>query len=148
MNQTLVAFIDSSNPAVLMQSALLHSSNGKMLLTDLDKAQCLSDYFGSVFTVKKPAPVSLGVSSFPDMPDILVTNPGVLKLLSSLDTKKSVGPDSISPQVLKEAKHQIAPILTFIYNQSLSSGVMPEDCCTANIFALHKKGPKDLGENY
>jgi len=45
-----------------------------MLLTDLDKAQCLSDYFGSVFTVEKPTPVSLGVSSFPDMPDILVNS--------------------------------------------------------------------------
>jgi len=90
VNQTLVAFIDSSNPAVLMQSALLHSSNGKMLLTDLDKAQCLSNYFGSVFTVEKPAPVSLGASSHPVMPDILVTNPGVLKLLSSLDTKNQL----------------------------------------------------------
>ena len=123
-------------------------SDGKMLLSDLDKAQCLSDYFGSVFTVEKPVPVSLGASSHPDMSDILVTNPGVLKLLSSLDTKKSVGTDSISPQVLKEARHQIAPILTFIYNQSLSSGVVPEDWRTANIFALHKKGPKDLAENY
>ena len=66
----------------------------------------------------------------------------------SLDTKKSVGPDSISPQVLKEARHQIALILTFIYNQSLSSGVVPDDWCTANIFALHKKDPKDLAENY
>jgi len=112
-------------------------SDGKMLPTDLDKAQCLSDYFGSVFTVEKPAPVSLGASSHPDMPDILVKNPGLLKLLSSLDTKKSVGPDSISPQVLKEAWHQIAPIITFIYNQSLSSGVVPEDWRTANIFALH-----------
>jgi len=122
-------------------------SDGKML-TDLDKAQCLSDYFGCVFTVEKPAAVSLGASSFPDMPDILVTNPSVLELLSSLDTKKSVGPDSISPQVLKEARHQIALILTFIYNQSLSSGVVPDDWCTANIFALHKKDPKDLAENY
>jgi len=40
------------------------------------------------------------------------------------------------------------PILTFIYNQSLSSGVVPEDWRTANIFALHKKGPKHLAENY
>ena len=77
-----------------MQSALLHS-NPIVLLSDLDKAQCLSDYFGSVFTVEKPAPVSLGASSHPDMPDILVTNSGVLKLLASPDTKKSVGPDSI-----------------------------------------------------
>jgi len=49
---------------------------------------------------------------------------------------------------IKEVRHQIAPILTFIYNQSLSSGVLPEDWRTANIFALHKKGPKDLAENY
>ena len=45
-------------------------------------------------------------------------------------------------------KEAIAPILTFIYNQSLSTGVVPEDWRVANIFALHKKGPKDLAENY
>jgi len=63
------------------------TSDGKMLLTDLDKAHCLGNYFGSVFNAEKPSPVSLDASSsHPDMPDILVTNPGVLKLLSSLDT--------------------------------------------------------------
>lgn len=82
------------------------------------------------------------------MPDILVTNSGVVKLLCLLDTRKSVGPDNISPHVLKEASHEIAPVLTFIFNQSLSSGIVPEDWRTANIFALHKKGPKDLAENY
>ena len=65
-----------------------------------------------------------------------------------LTQKKSVGSDSISPQVLKEARHQIAPILTFICNQSLSSGFVPDDWCTVNIFVLHKKDPKDLAENY
>jgi len=63
-------------------------SDGKMLLTDLDKAKRLSDYFDSLFTVEKPVTVSLGASSHHDMADILVTNPSVLKLLSSLDTKK------------------------------------------------------------
>jgi len=123
-------------------------SDNKMLLTNLDKLQCLSDYSGSVFTAEKPAPVSLGASSHPSIPDILVTNPGVLKLLSSLDIKKSVGPDCISPQVLNETRDQIAPILTFIYNQSLSTAVVPEDWRIVNIFALHKKGPKDLAGNY
>jgi len=39
-------------------------------------------------------------------------------------------------------------VLTFIYNQSLSSGTVPADWRMANIFALHQKGPKDLAENY
>jgi len=50
--------------------------------------------------------------------------------------------------VLKETASDISVVLTFIYNQSLSSGTVPADWRMANIFALHKKGPKDLAENY
>ena len=39
-------------------------------------------------------------------------------------------------------------MLTSIFNQSLSTGVIPEDWRQANIFALHKKGSKELPENY
>ena len=38
--------------------------------------------------------------------------------------------------------------LTFIFNQSLSTDEVPDDWCIANIFALHKKGAKELPENY
>jgi len=50
--------------------------------------------------------------------------------------------------VLKETTSDISVVLTFIYNQSLSSGTVPADWRMANISALHKKGPKDLAENY
>jgi len=123
-------------------------SNNKVLLTDIDKAQCLNNYFGSVFTVEKDASIPISTSLYPDMPDIQVTTPGVLKLLSQLDVRKSMGPDGISPRILKETSREVAPILTFIFNQLLSSGVVPQDWRLANIFALHKKGPKDLAENY
>ena len=59
-----------------------------------------------------------------------------------------VSPDEISPRVLKETAVEIAPVLTSIFNQSLSTGVVPEDWRQANIFALHKKGSKELPENY
>jgi len=39
------------------------------------------------------------------MPNITVTISGVLKLLSQLDMKKSVGPDIISLHVLKEGSN-------------------------------------------
>jgi len=78
----------------------------------------------------------------------VITCAGAQKLLTKLDIKKSVGPDDISPRVMKEACAEIAPVLTFIFNQSLSSGEIPEDWRIANIFALHKKGVKELPENY
>ena len=77
-----------------------------------------------------------------------VTVPGVFKLLSKHNAKKSTGPDEFSPLVLKETASDISVVLTFIYNQSLSSGTVPADWRMANIFALHKKGPKDLAKNY
>ena len=123
-------------------------SNNKVLCTDIDKAKCLNNYFGSVFIVKKDGSIPISTSLYPDMPDIQVTTPGVLKLLSQLDIRKSMGPDGISPRILKETSHEVALILTFIFNQSLSSGVVPQDWRSANIFAMHKKGPKDLAENY
>ena len=81
------------------------------MVSDVDKAQCLNNYFASTFTVENQDSFQTNVNSFPDMPDILVTEPGVLKLLSSLDAKKSMGPDNISPLVLKEARNEIAGIL-------------------------------------
>jgi len=82
------------------------------------------------------------------MPDMIITEPGVLKLLLMLNPNKSLGPDDIPPHVLKEASSEIAPVLTWIFNQSISSGTVPDDWRLANIFPLHKKGPKALPENY
>ena len=61
------------------------------------------------------------------MPTFEVTSPGVCKLLSGLDSKKSLGADDISPRVMKETCSEISGILTFIFNQSLNSGVVPTD---------------------
>jgi len=79
---------------------------------------------------------------------MFVTVPGVFKLLSKLNSKKSTCPDELSPLVLKKTASDMSVVLTFIYNQSLSSGTVPADWRMANIFALHQKGPKDLAENY
>ena len=80
------------------------------------------------------------------MPPIEVTSPGVVKLLSGLNVTKSTGPDDISPYILKETAHQLSPLLTYLFNRSLVTGEVPLDWRLANIFALHKKGAKDLPE--
>ena len=57
------------------------------------------------FTVENQDPFQAKANVSSVMPNILATETGVLKLFSSLDTKKSMGPDSLSPVVLKEASN-------------------------------------------
>ena len=89
-----------------------------------DKADCLNGYFTSVFTVEDLNCLPSLTSTYPDMPDITITEPGVLKLLLTLDPNKSLGPDDIPPRVLREVSSEIAPILTSIFNQSNSCGTV------------------------
>ena len=60
------------------------------------------------------------------MPDIDISEAGVLKLLQKLQIHKAAGPDSIGPRFLKECSTAIAPILTQICKRSRESGD-PED---------------------
>ena len=49
------------------------------------------------------------------MPEIIITTPGVLKLLSGVNPHKATGPDIIPAHVLKETALVIAPVLTHLF---------------------------------
>ena len=87
--------------------------------SDVDKADCLNNFFSSVFTREDHNSYPALGNSHQQMDDFVITERGVLKLLQSLDVKKSIGPDEISPRVLKETAVEIAPVLTSIFNQSI-----------------------------
>ena len=83
-----------------------------------------------------------------EMPSIEVTVPGVEKLLRDLNPHKAAGPDQISPAILKNLSHQIAPILQNIFNKSLATGELPEIWKQANVSPIYKKGPRSDPANY
>ena len=87
-------------------------------------------------------------TGIPKMSNISVTEPGVTKLLLGLNENKAKGPDSVSPRLLKEVVHELSPALTFLFNQTLLTGEVPEDWKAANITLIFKKGQKSLPENY
>ena len=62
--------------------------------------------------------------------------------------KKSCGPDNLHPRILKELAPVIGDTLGAIFENSLSSDVLPSDWKTSNISVIHKKGPKHNVENY
>ncbi|KXJ07198.1 putative RNA-directed DNA polymerase from transposon BS [Exaiptasia diaphana] len=80
--------------------------------------------------------------------DITFTEPGICKLLQSLNPSKSPGPDELSPRVLREFSTEISPMLTFIFQQSYDSGTLPDDWRIAMVIPIHKKSNKDNPENY
>ena len=82
------------------------------------------------------------------MPEITISVNGVLKLLSNLKPHKAAGPDNIRPLVLQNFRHQIASILSLLFQKSLDTGILPKIWTSANVVHLFKKGNKEDPANY
>ena len=79
--------------------------------SDFDKARILNQQFCQNFSSE---PGTFLKRRFARMPNIQVTESGVLKLLAGLKTSKAAGPDGLHPIVLKEVAPVITPTLAFI----------------------------------
>ena len=100
------------------------------------KARVLSRQYDSVFTNEDMEQTpTLSAHQMPLIDDLHVNVVGIEKLLSGLNVKKANGPDGIPTRVLKEASKEIAPILTLIYNISLSRDEVPSQWKKAHIVA-------------
>ncbi len=78
----------------------------------------------------------------------LVSVGKVVRLLNGLSNGKAVGLDKISGKILKAAASTIAPSLTHIFNNGLISNCFPYEWKMARLVPIHKKGPRNLTENY
>ena len=132
-------------------SHLVNTKTGKLTENEKEQADVLAKQFSSVM-VNEPDGELPDISDkeliTPPLSSIHVTEEMVLKKLKNLDPSKSPGPDEIHPRVLKETSTAIAPALTVLYNNILTSHDVPEDWRTAIITAIFKKGSKSDPGNY
>ena len=77
-----------------------------------------------------------------------ITNNEVFALLIDINTKKSGGPDNITPRILYDIAGEITKPLCNIFNRSSIEGVVPSKLKCAKIVPIHKKGPTNLACNY
>ena len=82
------------------------------------------------------------------MPNVTIKEDGVMNLLKGLNPSKASGPDQLPPRLLKELHDVIAPVLTHIFQISLTSGIVPNDWKHAIVAPVYKKGPKSKPSNY
>ncbi|PKU39220.1 rna-directed dna polymerase from mobile element hypothetical protein [Limosa lapponica baueri] len=78
----------------------------------------------------------------------LVEEDQVREQLSKLDIHKSVGPDGMHPQVLRELAEVIVGPLNIIFERSWRKGEVPKDWRKANVTPVFKKGKKKDPGNY
>ena len=100
-----------------------------------------------LLTVRIDSPQPRGEPCSP-MPDIIVTEDGVAKLLRRINPNKACGPDMIPARILKELADEISPSLTAIFQKSLNSGTVPDDWRSTNLSAIFKKGDRFKASNY
>ena len=80
------------------------------------------------------------------VPEILQCE--VEKAIKSQKMEKSPGPDKITNELLKGTIIEITPILTKIFNNILTTSLIPPEWKKSHIILIHKKGNKGDIENY
>ncbi len=133
---------DSMGVSPLRSEGTLHSDSPT-------KADLLNKQFESVFTHDEdPNSPTMTGPQYPTINDLYITTEGVHKLLARVNTKKASGPDDIPNIILKTLSSQLAPALASIFNQTLTTGMLPEDWHNANITPIFRKGDKHQPSNY
>ena len=114
-----------------------------------DMSEILNKKFQSVFT-KEPSFDGNQETPTPKqkLRGIKLTKERVLKALKNLDKSKAMGPDEISPWILKECAEELCQPIFMIFTNSLQQGKLPKIWKKANITPLFKKGNKSNPLNY
>ncbi|CAM9923565.1 unnamed protein product, partial [Heterosigma akashiwo] len=72
----------------------------------------------------------------------------VSKVLRSLDVNKSVGPDGVSPRVLKDCAGQLVAPLTRLFQKIGKAAEFPTSWKVARVTPVYKKEDASLPKNY
>ena len=122
---------------------------GQLLTNSIEKAGVFGAEFQSVFTREDLTCIPwLGCKCNSVIPPLTITEVGVKKLLDRLKPQKASGPDRIPNHVLKELSDVLSPVLSAVFNQSVTAGEIPLKWKHALVAPVYKKEDKHLASNY
>ena len=77
-----------------------------------------------------------------------ITPADLMKAMQKFKVSKSFGIDGISSYFLKIGMPVLAPVLSTIFNRSISEGVFPNNWKVARVAPIYKEGPTENRSNY
>ena len=126
-------------------TSIIHQ--GKFIADPVSIANVFNDFFSTVGQ-KVQSKIKFSGKSFSDFlpPNIhesiilsQITEDEISKIISSLNSSKSTGPNSIPNKILKRFQVHISKHLTDIFNLSFTTGVFRNSLKSAKVMPIHKK---------
>ena len=148
------AFWKYANTRLCTQTRIedLRDEGGEMSTTNQAKAQTLSTFFSSVFTVEDAGALPTLPSNFkgPTLEDVDVSPPPhkVEAKLASLKPSSSPGPDLIHPRVLHESASVLAGPLSELFRKSIDEAKLPTEWKVGEMIPIYKKGDRQSPASY
>ena len=131
---------------------MLLKTDGSEATTALDKAETLNTFFASNFTEDGSIDDESQCENPPFLGEYLnhfvITKETVEEKLRQLNPNKSPGPDGWHPSFLKNIEDLISSPLSILFQKSLNEGIVPAQWLEAIVTPIHKKGSKNMFENY
>ena len=117
--------------------------------SDKEKAEMFNNYFYSIFTSSHFILSNMEELAKPtnSISDILLSYEEVYQVLSTLQIKKTCGPDGIGPSVLQACASPLTPILHHL-SLIMNNGVVPTEWKLHAITPVFKSGDKSNVKNY
>ena len=126
----------------------LRQPDGSLTIDPQVKANLLSDYFSSTFTVDDGSLPTAAPRSSVKLSSIIFSQQAVFNALSKLKTNSAGGPDGIPPSFLKNARSQISAPLAFLFQLMFDSTFVPNIWLKAHVTPIFKKGDSSSPSNY
>lgn len=123
----------------------MKNNNKKTRTVRSDILNIASDFYRSLYN-DEPTPLVLDSTQEEATPPILQNE--IKKAIQSLKGRKAPGEDGISNELLKGCANAILTTLTELFNEILTSEIIPTQWTSSTIILLHKKGNKDDIGNY
>ena len=131
----------------------LQEVNGSCITGKTEMANMFNKYFSTVGeALAAELPVAQNEHSFPRQLQSMYLKPTTAKevqnIIKRLKSRKSVGPDGISGDLLKQISPSVTPYLVNLFNKCLHSGKFPQAFKVAKVLPLFKTGQMDDTSNY
>ena len=125
----------------------------KKSLLILKKVEVLCNHFTKSFNNSRPPLSPYDIQSIEVDPSacpeqLLCTEEEVFSLLTSLDVTKASGPDGISAHMLKAIAATIAPVVTKLFNLSITTGSFPWTAKSSLVVPVPKSTDHTSPSNY
>ena len=126
------------------------TEDGCTATTASEKVNLLARHFSKKMTIPDPTRSSPSppVVAGSKLTSLTITEGEVRAALSTLDETKAVGPDGLSPRVLRRCSGELTRPLLSVFKVILHQNKWPRLWKDSHVVPVHKKGSKSEAKNY